>query len=111
MSDRLAFQLLDLGLKKDDFIFMLLPNCLESYLFRVACEKAGILCGTALMTLRGWEIEQMLSRFEAVAIAIPLEFRKFGYYDAVAEIMPRLPRLKHVMVIGDQTDSGGGIIH
>ncbi len=106
LSDQLAFQIRKLGVKKDDFIFMLLPNCVESYIFRVACEKAGVLCGTALMTLREWEIEQMLSRFEGVAIAIPIEFRKFGYYDAVAEIKTRLPKLKHIMVLGDQIPEG-----
>ena len=60
MSDSIALNLLDLGLKKDEFIFLLLPNWAESFILRCACEKAGILCGTALMTLREREIEYIL---------------------------------------------------
>jgi non-ribosomal peptide synthetase component E (peptide arylation enzyme) len=102
LSDRLGHGLLDLRLHRDEFIFLLLPNCVESYIMRCACEKAGILCGTALMTIRELEIEYILRSFDAVGIAIPLEFRKFNYSDALNEMRPRLPKLKHVFVIGEK---------
>ncbi len=50
MSDRLAVGFIRTGLKKGQLLFLLVPNCCESYIIRVACEKAGILCATALMT-------------------------------------------------------------
>jgi len=106
MSDRLALNLLKLGLKRDDFLFALLPNYVESYIIRVACEKAGILCGSALMTIREMEIEHILRKFDAIAIAIPIKFREFNYLKAVQEIKPRLPRLKHILVMGDEVPSG-----
>ncbi len=41
ISDRLAFNLMDLGLKRDDFVYLLLPNWVEAYIFRCAAEKAA----------------------------------------------------------------------
>ena len=105
-SDRLGLSLLELGLRKDELIFMLLPNCIESFIMRVACEKVGILCGTALMTIREMEIENILKSFDAAGIAIPLEFRGFNYFNAINEMRPRLPKLKHVLVIGEEIPPG-----
>jgi non-ribosomal peptide synthetase component E (peptide arylation enzyme) len=106
MSDRLGLSLLDLDLHKDEPIFVLLPNCVESFIMRVACEKAGILCGTALMTIREMEIENILRSFGALGIAIPLEFRNFNYFIAIHEMRPRLSRLKHIFVMGKEIPPG-----
>jgi non-ribosomal peptide synthetase component E (peptide arylation enzyme) len=102
LSDRLAHGILDLGFKREEFIFILLPNWVESYIMRCACEKAGVLCGTALMTLREKEIEYILKSFDAVGLAIPLEFRRFNYFNAIDEMRPRLPKLRFMFVIGEK---------
>jgi non-ribosomal peptide synthetase component E (peptide arylation enzyme) len=106
MSDRLGLNLLELGLRRDELIFMLLPNCVESFMMRVACEKAGILCGTALMTIREMEIEHILKTFDAVGIAIPLEFKRFNYFRAIDAMRSRVPKLKHVFVTGKEIPAG-----
>lgn len=106
MSDRLAFNLLGLGLRRDEFIFSLIPNWVESFIVRVACEKAGVLCGSALMTIREMEIQFVLRNFEAVGIAIPTEFRGFNYYQAVQEMLPALPKLKHILIAGEAIPPG-----
>ena len=41
-SDNLALNLLDMGFQKDELLFLLVPNCVDSYIVRVACEKAGV---------------------------------------------------------------------
>lgn len=106
LSDRLAHGILDLGFKRDELIFVLLPNWVESYIMRCACEKAGVLCGTALMTLREREIEDILKSFDALGVAIPLEFRRFNYYNAINEMWPRLPRLRSIFVMGEKIPPG-----
>lgn len=106
MSDRLGLSLLELDLHKDELIFILLPNCVESFIMRVACEKVGILCGTALMTIREMEIEHILKSFDAVGIAIPLEFRNFNYFIGINEMRPRLLKLKHIFVMGKEIPPG-----
>lgn len=105
-SDRFALRLIELGLRKDEFIFMLLPNCVESYVMRVACEKAGVICGTALMTIREMEIEHVLKIFDAVGIAVPLEFRGFNYLQAIQQMQPRLSKLKYIFLMGDELPQG-----
>jgi len=106
MSDRLALGLKELGLRRDDLIFILLPNCVESFIMRVACEKTGILCGTALMTIREMEIENIMKSFDVVGIAFPLEFRGFNYFSAIRKMRPNLPKLKHIFVMGEEIPQG-----
>jgi non-ribosomal peptide synthetase component E (peptide arylation enzyme) len=107
LSDRLALSFLKSGLERDDRLLMILPNCCESYIVRVACEKAGILCGTALTGLREREIEYICSKiFHPVATAIPWQFRRFNYYRAIEEIRTGLPTLRYIFVLGQGVPSG-----
>ncbi len=105
MSDRLAVNLIELGLKRDDFVYLLLPNWAESYIFRCAAEKAGILVGTSLMTVGDADIEFILKTFDAAGIVIPLDFRKKRYLDLVHQIRPGVPKLKHIFVCGENVSS------
>jgi len=100
MSDRLAVNLMDSGLKRDDFVYLLLPNWVEAYIFRCAAEKAGILVGTSLMTVGDGDIEFIVKTFDAAGIVIPLEFRKKNYLDLIRKIRPAFPKLKHVFIPG-----------
>jgi len=101
-SDRLALGLLELGYKKDELVFMLLPSCNDSFIFRLACEKASILCMTSLMTLREAEIEHILKHFEVAGIAVPWKFRRFDYSKTIDDIRAELPALKHLFISGDE---------
>ncbi len=106
LSDRIALGLLRMGYKKDEIIFVLLPNCNDSFVMRLACEKAGVLSMTALMTIRENEIEYVIKNFDVKGIAIPWRFRSFDYYQAVADMRPRLPSLKDIFVIGSEVPPG-----
>lgn len=106
MSDRLAYNLLNLGLTREEFLFSLLPNCIEAYIMRVACEKAGILCGSALMTIRETEISYVLENFQAAGIAVPVTFRGFPFLQAVREMQPKLPALRFVFVMEEDIPEG-----
>ena len=101
MSDRLAFNLVNLGLKRDDFVYLLLPNWVEAYIFRCAAEKAGILVGTSLMTVGDADIGFILKTFEASGIVVPLEFRKKNYPNLIQQIRPEFSKLKHIFVPGE----------
>lgn len=105
-SDRIALGLLRMGYKKDEIIFVLVPNCCDSYVVRIACEKAGVLSMTALMTIRESEIEYVIKNFDVTGIVIPWRFRSFDYYQAIVEMRPRLPTLKDIFVIGDEVPPG-----
>lgn len=100
-SDQIAMNLLDLGFQRDELIFLLVPNCVDSYIIRLACEKAGILCLTALTTIRENEIEYILRNYDVKGIVVKPEFRSFDFFHAISGMMSGLPSLKYVFCIGD----------
>ena len=106
LSDKIALGFLKRGYKKDDVIHVILPNCNDSFVVRLACEKAGILALTSLMTLREAELEYVITAFEVKGIALPWQFRNFDYYQAVTDMRSKLPSLKDIFVSGDKVPPG-----
>lgn len=104
--DRLAMGLLGLGLNRDDVLVTQLPNSVEKTLLRVAAQKAGLLHLWVLSTLRHTEIESILNYTEARALVIPWKFRNFDHWNMVQELKPRLPKLKCVLVAGEDIPAG-----
>lgn len=100
-SDSMAMNLLDMGFQRDELIFLLVPNCVESYVVRLACEKAGILCLTALTGIREREIEYILKNYGVKGIVVQAQFRSLDYNRAISDMMPELPDLKYIFSIGD----------
>ncbi|MFC1907113.1 AMP-binding protein [Chloroflexota bacterium] len=105
-SDRFALWLLELGYSKDEALVMQLPNCVESFIVRLGCEKAGVLCITPMITLRHSEIESILSFVGALGVVIPWQFRNFDFFDMITWVRPGLPTLKHLFVIGAKVPPG-----
>ncbi|MBI4289043.1 MAG: AMP-binding protein [Chloroflexi bacterium] len=104
--DRLALGLRDMGFKRDDVLVIQLPNWVESYMLRVACEKAGILSLIALRNWRHAEMEHTFNKSGAVGVVAPVEFEGRDYYQVVQDLKPKFPNLKHVMVVGDRAPAG-----
>ena len=100
-SDAMAVNLLDMGFQRDELIFLLVPNCVESYIVRLACEKAGILCLTALTGIREREIEYILKSYGVKGIVVQAQFRGFDYGRAIHAMMSGLPDLKYIFSMGD----------
>jgi non-ribosomal peptide synthetase component E (peptide arylation enzyme) len=106
-SDRMAMTLLDMGFQRDEIIFLLVPNCVESYIVRLACEKAAILCLTALTGIRDREIEYILRNYGVKGIVVQEQFRGFDYNQAIHSMMSGLPDLKYIFFIGDRIPPNG----
>lgn len=104
--DRLSLAFWELGLKRDDLIVIQIPNSVELCLLRIACERAGLLCLPVLRTWRQREMEYILDRLCAVGVVITGKFRDFDYYRMIEEIRPKLPKLKHVFMVGDDVPEG-----
>jgi non-ribosomal peptide synthetase component E (peptide arylation enzyme) len=104
--DNMAVALLGLGIGRDDVVAIQLYNCVELFTVRLACLKSGAIFAILGPTLRHTEVEQLLSQLGAVAIVIPHRFRNFDYFQMVQEIRPGLPRLRYVLVIGDDVPEG-----
>jgi cyclohexanecarboxylate-CoA ligase len=104
--DRIALGLLEFGIKRDERVAVQLPNCVELFTFRLACEKAGIVAVTLLPNFRHAEVLSILKYTEPVGIVIPLEFRKFSHLEMIQEIRGDLPSLKYIFLIGDDNPAG-----
>jgi non-ribosomal peptide synthetase component E (peptide arylation enzyme) len=48
----------------------------------------------------------ILKRSGAVAVIIPWRFRGFDYYKMIQELQPNLPKLKHVVIAGEEIPKG-----
>jgi non-ribosomal peptide synthetase component E (peptide arylation enzyme) len=105
-SDRLAMNLLDMSFQRDEIIFLLVPNCIESYVVRLACEKAGILCLTALTGIREREIAYILKSYGVKGVVVQAQFRGFDYNRAINGMMPELLDLKYIFSIGENIPQG-----
>ena len=68
LSDRIALALLEFGLEKDDVLFLQSYNCVEFFIVRLACEKAGIVCAIAAATFRQAEVESTPARNTGVVV-------------------------------------------
>ncbi len=104
--DRLALGLRDMGFQRDDVLVIQLPNQVEMYLLRVACERAGV---HALIALRNWrhqEMEYTLHKSGAVGVAIPWEYEGRDYHRMIEELRPGSQDLRHVLVAGDRVPPG-----
>lgn len=104
--DKLALGFLDLGIQKDEMMVLQLPNSVELCLLRVACERAGVLCLPLWRTWRHREMAYALECVEAVGVVIPWKLRGFDHFAMIQEIRSRLPKLKHVIVTGDEVPEG-----
>ncbi len=100
-AQRLAAHFIGLGLTPDDVIAIQLPNWSEFVIAINAAMLAGVPFCQFHSDFRSREVEFILRFTEASALIVPRDFRGFDYLEMVAELRPKLPRLKHVLVVGD----------
>jgi fatty-acyl-CoA synthase len=104
-SEKLAAQFVSLGLSADDVIAIQLPNWSEFPVAINAAMLAGIPFCQFHSDFRAREVEFILNFTEASALILPSRFRRFDYLDMLAGLRSKLPKLKHVMVVGDEVPS------
>jgi acyl-CoA synthetase (AMP-forming)/AMP-acid ligase II len=100
-AKRLASFFVELGLTSDDVIAIQLPNWSEFPVALNAAMLVGIPFCQFHSDFRHREVEFVLRFTEASAIIVPKEFRRFNYIDMIADLRARLPKLRHVLVVGD----------
>ena len=105
-TDRVALNLLELGIKRDEVVVIQLPNCFELHLLRIACEKAGVLCVPVTANMREREMQHILKFTSASVVVIPWKYRKFDHLDMIEDIRSGLPRLRHIFVVSDEVPEG-----
>ena len=100
-AERLAAHFVGLGLGADDVVAIQLPNWSEFAVAVNAAMLAGIPFCQFHSDFRSREVEFILSFTDASALIVPSRFRRFDYLAMLAGLRPKVPQLRHVMVVGD----------
>ncbi|MDB5803732.1 MAG: (2,3-dihydroxybenzoyl)adenylate synthase [Betaproteobacteria bacterium] len=105
ISDNLALNLLELGLKPLDPVVLQLPNVVEFVFLYFALQKIGAIPIAALSTHRHTEVSQFVAISKATACVYPESQGDFAFGPMVKRVADESPTLKFRIVLGK---SGGG---
>ena len=104
--DRIGIGLAELGVGKGDVVSCQLPNWWQFTALHLACVRIGAVTNPLMPIFRERELSFMLGLAESKVLVVPSIFRGFDYPAMVANIRANLPRLKHVLVIGGDGETG-----
>ncbi|HEV2162183.1 MAG TPA: AMP-binding protein [Stellaceae bacterium] len=100
ITDNLALNLLDLGLKPTDRVVPTLPNVAEFVFLYFALQKIGAIPIAALVTHRYSEINQFVDIAQATACVYPERIGDFVFGPVIKRIADENPCLKLRLVLG-----------
>ena len=104
LSDRIALGLFALGVEKNDVVSVQLPNWWEFAAAYAATSRIGAVINPLMPIFRQREISYMMGFAESKVIIIPRNFRNFDYPAMIKEMRADLPKLEHVIVVGDEDE-------
>ncbi len=101
LTDNLALNLLELGLKPLDRVVPTLPNCAEFVLLYFALQKIGAIPIAALVTHRYAEISQFVKLSGASACVYPERQGDFEFEPMMRRVQQENPSLKFCISLPD----------
>ncbi|NMO49720.1 AMP-binding protein [Actinoplanes sp. TBRC 11911] len=104
--DRFAAGLAGLGAGPGTVVALQLPNWWEANALLLAAFRVGAVVAPLVPTLSARETERILHRVGAAICVIPDEWDGTDYAARLAEMAPRLPRLRHRVVLGEPRRPG-----
>ena len=100
LSDNLALNLLDAGLRTLDRVVVQLPNVAEFVILYFALQKIGAIPIAALATHRFAEVSQFVELSGATTCVIPERQGDFEFAPMIERIRKKSPSLKHAIILG-----------
>ncbi len=100
LSDNLALNLLDLGLKTLDRVVLQLPNVAEFVVLYFALQKIGAIPIAALATHRFAEVSQFVELSGATTCVIPERQGDFEFAPMIERIRKKSASLKYGIMLG-----------
>ena len=97
--NRLCMKLVDLGIKKGDFMVIQLPNCIEFAFVQYAATKMGVITIPMVHTQQFNEVRYVLDRFQPPVLVVSSGYAKFDYIRMAEQLQKEFPFLKHVLVV------------
>ena len=98
---RFAAALAELGVGSGEVVSVQLPNWWQGLALALACWHRGAVLAPVMTTIRGRELERMLARLRPSVFITTDEWDGYQHAAAVAEMVPRLPALRHRVVLGE----------
>ena len=99
-ADRIALGLAALGVQRGDVVSFQLPNWWEFEALVMGCIRIGAVTNPLMPIFRDRELKFMLGLAESRVLVVPRRFRGFDYPAMAARLLPDLPALEHVLVVG-----------
>jgi hypothetical protein len=100
ITDNLALNLLELGLKPQDRVVPTLPNVAEFVILYFALQKLGAIPIAALVTHRYLEISQFVNLSQATACVYPETQGDFAFAPVIDRVQAEHASLKFRIVLG-----------
>ena len=100
LSRLLGRGLLALGAEPGAVVACWLPNCVELYLLRIACERAGLIWLPIAASLREWELHNILGRVAPAILIVPERLRDRDYVTAAQSLLENLRTPPQLVVLG-----------
>ena len=100
--ERLAHGLLRLGVQRGDVVSQQMPNWWQVPALHLACLRIGAVTNVLMPTFRERELLFMLGLAESKVFVVPQHFRDFDHAALAKRMRPKLPTLRHVLVIGER---------
>ncbi|RJR30593.1 MAG: o-succinylbenzoate--CoA ligase [Desulfobacteraceae bacterium] len=111
MVHRLASMLLQLGLKKDSALICQLFNSAAMTLFRLACEKAGVLAVIVSSKFQETELGAVLSATQAAGAVFPPAYGNYDFHRVYEKLQKSHPHLKHLFVADQDAPPGAHALY
>lgn len=102
LANRAAVGLSRLGVGRDDVVACQLPNSWQFVATYLGCARIGAVFNPVMHIFRERELTFMLKHGEAKVFVIPKLFRGFDHEAMTDDMLPDLPDLGHVLVLGGQ---------
>lgn len=106
LSDRIAFRLLDLGLRSGDTVLFQLPNVREFIITFFALQKIGVIPVMCLPPHRDSELTYFAQLTRANAYIFPQRFRNFDYLAMARNLQIATPSLQYLVATGNGSATG-----
>ena len=100
LSETLALNLLDTGLRPLDRVVVQLPNAIEFVILYFGLQKIGAIPIAALATHRYSEVSQFARLSGATTCVVPERIGDFDFQEMVERVRAECPTVKHGIVLG-----------
>ncbi|WP_394933495.1 AMP-binding protein [uncultured Ilumatobacter sp.] len=101
LSERIAVDLVNRGVRLGDIVAAQLPNTCEMLAITLACARIGAVVNPLMPILRERELTHIFALTEAKVFYVPDTFKGFDFRSLANVVRNRVSTIEHVIVLGE----------